>query len=141
MWPTPQTAPISAAWLIFRYRETMVVTAITWSGSVACRIPKKKPSATMESRLIIFVQCGCPALSGQPLIRCHESFCTLRGGNDASGAAARSQEIEKLFHASAGLCRYVEDPHPRPHRSVEDVGRGGGDRTHDLRLKRPLLYH
>ena len=20
-------------------------------------------------------------------------------------------------------------------------GRGGGDRTHDLRLKRPLLYH
>jgi hypothetical protein len=23
----------------------------------------------------------------------------------------------------------------------EDVGRGGGDRTHDLRLKRPLLYH
>jgi hypothetical protein len=21
------------------------------------------------------------------------------------------------------------------------VGRGGGDRTHDLRLKRPLLYH
>ena len=22
-----------------------------------------------------------------------------------------------------------------------DVGRGGGDRTHDLRLKRPLLYH
>ena len=25
--------------------------------------------------------------------------------------------------------------------SEEDVGRGGGDRTHDLRLKRPLLYH
>jgi hypothetical protein len=23
----------------------------------------------------------------------------------------------------------------------EMVGRGGGDRTHDLRLKRPLLYH
>jgi hypothetical protein len=23
----------------------------------------------------------------------------------------------------------------------EDIGRGGGDRTHDLRLKRPLLYH
>ena len=21
------------------------------------------------------------------------------------------------------------------------LGRGGGDRTHDLRLKRPLLYH
>jgi hypothetical protein len=23
----------------------------------------------------------------------------------------------------------------------ERFGRGGGDRTHDLRLKRPLLYH
>jgi hypothetical protein len=23
----------------------------------------------------------------------------------------------------------------------EGDGRGGGDRTHDLRLKRPLLYH
>jgi hypothetical protein len=23
----------------------------------------------------------------------------------------------------------------------EKTGRGGGDRTHDLRLKRPLLYH
>jgi len=23
----------------------------------------------------------------------------------------------------------------------EKAGRGGGDRTHDLRLKRPLLYH
>jgi hypothetical protein len=27
----------------------------------------------------------------------------------------------------------------RPIRKM--VGRGGGDRTHDLRLKRPLLYH
>ncbi|MGA2846038.1 MAG: hypothetical protein ABSF68_11510 [Candidatus Acidiferrales bacterium] len=36
----------------------------------------------------------------------------MRGSNDASGAAARSQEIEKLFHASAGLYRYVEDYHP-----------------------------
>ena len=26
-------------------------------------------------------------------------------------------------------------------RKKRNVGRGGGDRTHDLRLKRPLLYH
>ncbi len=25
--------------------------------------------------------------------------------------------------------------------ALRDFGRGGGDRTHDLRLKRPLLYH
>jgi hypothetical protein len=24
---------------------------------------------------------------------------------------------------------------------ISKFGRGGGDRTHDLRLKRPLLYH
>jgi hypothetical protein len=26
-------------------------------------------------------------------------------------------------------------------RIIKVFGRGGGDRTHDLRLKRPLLYH
>jgi hypothetical protein len=25
--------------------------------------------------------------------------------------------------------------------NIVEFGRGGGDRTHDLRLKRPLLYH
>jgi hypothetical protein len=29
---------------------------------------------------------------------------------------------------------------PKPFAYLE-FGRGGGDRTHDLRLKRPLLYH
>jgi hypothetical protein len=29
----------------------------------------------------------------------------------------------------------------KANRITESLGRGGGDRTHDLRLKRPLLYH
>ena len=53
VWPTPHSAPIKEASLIVRWRATMVVTAMTWSGSVAWRIPKKKPSAMMESKLII----------------------------------------------------------------------------------------
>ena len=29
VWPTPQSAPITAAWRMLRWRLTMVVTAIT----------------------------------------------------------------------------------------------------------------
>src|SRR4051812_12983245 len=38
----------------------MVVTAITWSGSVAWRMPRKKPTAMMENKPINFslVQSG-----------------------------------------------------------------------------------
>jgi hypothetical protein len=35
-----------------------------------------------------------------------------------------------------GIPEYI-----RSDNGPEFVGRGGGDRTHDLRLKRPLLYH
>src|ERR1700682_2655300 len=32
----------------------MVVTAITWSGSVAWRIPRKNPTARMESKVTMY---------------------------------------------------------------------------------------
>jgi hypothetical protein len=34
-----------------------------------------------------------------------------------------------------------DDLRDRKSLDLREVGRGGGDRTHDLRLKRPLLYH
>jgi hypothetical protein len=36
---------------------------------------------------------------------------------------------------------YFEDKRCEKLRYLKGFGRGGGDRTHDLRLKRPLLYH
>src|SRR5579864_3583211 len=45
--------PIRAARLAFRCWLTIVLTAITWSGSVACRIPRKNPITMMESNPII----------------------------------------------------------------------------------------
>ena len=53
VWPMPQATPIKAERLTLCSRETMVLTAITWSGSVACRMPRKNPMATMVSRPII----------------------------------------------------------------------------------------
>src|SRR5450755_2021036 len=41
--PTPQAAPISAEPTTLRSRLTIVAMATTWSASVACRIPRKKP--------------------------------------------------------------------------------------------------
>ena len=41
--PTPQAAPISAEPATLRSRLTIVAMATTWSASVACRIPRKKP--------------------------------------------------------------------------------------------------
>jgi hypothetical protein len=49
---------MKAAWLTLLWRATIVVTAITWSGSVAWRMPRKKPKATMESKLIT-ARLGC----------------------------------------------------------------------------------
>jgi hypothetical protein len=45
--------PISPAFTIERSRLTIVDTAITWSGSVACRIPRKNPIARMANPLVI----------------------------------------------------------------------------------------
>jgi hypothetical protein len=53
VWPNPQSAPISAAGRMLLWRLAIVVTAMTWSGSVAGRMPRKKPSARMESSGVI----------------------------------------------------------------------------------------
>src|SRR6266478_4418426 len=71
---------------MLRWRLTMVVTAMTWSGSVAWRMPRKKPSAMTESRVII---------EGSV----HEDFGFFNG----DGAPIRGS-TEKLFHA-VRICR------------------------------------
>ena len=49
VWPQPQRIPIRPALAIERSRLTIVDTAITWSGSVACRIPRKNPMVRTAS--------------------------------------------------------------------------------------------
>ena len=48
VWPTPQNAPTSAPAPKRRVRATMVATATTWSGSVACWTPKSRPSSMTD---------------------------------------------------------------------------------------------
>src|SRR6267154_2222804 len=45
-----------AAWRILRWRLTIVVTAMTWSGSVAWRMPRKNPRAMMDSKVPIYFE-------------------------------------------------------------------------------------
>src|SRR5260370_41796545 len=75
---------MSPALAIERWRLTIVDTAITWSGSVACRIPRKNPMVRMASPLVkqahLFSEFQGPA---------HRSITemeeTLRGKMDAAG--------------------------------------------------------
>ena len=53
VWPIPQKMPVSAAFSRLRWRLTIVVTATTWSGSVAWRIPRKNPTAIIDRKLIM----------------------------------------------------------------------------------------
>ena len=62
VWPIPHTLPIRAALRIERCRLTIVPMAMTWSGSVAWRIPRKKPRETIDISVIT----GLHALSEPP---------------------------------------------------------------------------
>src|SRR5207249_7337322 len=72
VWPMPQSMPMSDAWRIDRCPLTMVLTAITWSGSVACRIPKKKPTA-MTARKVTMLE-----RSQKPEVRMKLVDCAVR---------------------------------------------------------------
>ena len=50
--PSPQAAPIIAEPRTERWRLTIVAIATTWSGSVACRMPRKKPRTRREKTLV-----------------------------------------------------------------------------------------
>ena len=54
VWPIPHRLPMRAAPHAVFWRVTIVATAMTWSGSVACRIPSSNPS-TMIGRLVMVV--------------------------------------------------------------------------------------
>ena len=75
VWPMPQSTPISAAAPTRRCRATMVVTAITWSGSVACRMPRKKPRRRIDTRGATRAPPHVPA-PRRPI--CDRAFATIR---------------------------------------------------------------
>src|ERR1700693_1865164 len=53
VWPQPQRMPMSAAFGMERSRLTIVETAMTWSGSVAWRMPSRNPMVKMARPLVI----------------------------------------------------------------------------------------
>src|SRR5260370_42672356 len=106
--------PMSPALAIERSRLTIVETAITWSGSVACRIPRKNPMVRMASPLVkqahLFSEFQGPA---------HRSITemeeTLRGKMDAAGVY--SSRKDRM--SSVGACGGGAPPPP-----TEEKGRG-----------------
>ena len=51
VWPMPHRTPMMPACPMLRWRLTIVETAITWSGSVAWRMPRRNPRPITASRL------------------------------------------------------------------------------------------
>ena len=43
VWPSPHSAPMTVVWKKRLLRARIVVTAMTWSASVACRMPSRNP--------------------------------------------------------------------------------------------------
>src|SRR5260370_40596480 len=89
--------PMSPALAIERSRLTIVETAITWSGSVACRIPRKNPMVRMASPLVkqahLFSEFQGPA--HRSITEMEETF---RGKMDAAG----------VYHSAKSGNRFVE---------------------------------
>src|SRR5580658_8611672 len=67
VWPTPHRIPIRPACRMLRCRLTMVVTAMTWSGSVAWRMPSRNPTPITVSKFTICAIKAEPELYHPPL--------------------------------------------------------------------------
>lgn len=99
-----------------RVQNIRAISSVRSAGglSVPLNITKFQRKATLSKHRSQFMACkhGAPIEALVPPLR-HFSYCRL----------LPPRKTAKVFETN-GI-----------------VGRGGGDRTHDLRLKRPLLYH
>jgi len=93
-------------------------------------------------------------LAGMPLDRVSillgHSSMRITERHYAPWTRSRQEQIEADLRAAWSNDPLIKEVHAgytaRPAArtrvfSRRRIGRGGGDRTHDLRLKRPLLYH
>src|SRR6266498_1906871 len=112
----PHRLPMRAALQALRCRLTIVATAMTWSGSIACRIPRRSPSR-MIGRLAI-VAVPFPPLPGR--------VCGVEDPFDQSrwqveGAPARAPPDRRLSVPPRTTSATTSAAHVR--------GRGGDDTT------------
>ena len=77
-----------------------------------------------------------------PSLRCANHAGTLRARSRRCATRRSSESLDKAgeLRAIVRKARFVRKWDRKPLKTIW-FGRGGGDRTHDLRLKRPLLYH
>ena len=104
--PMPHKLPIRAAPQALRCRLTIVDTAITWSASVACRMPRRKPS-TITGRLVMLVARFLPHRGGSGRTGCRDPY--LRQVDAPIGASNRQQECT----IEAGSRPHLPEPYER----------------------------
>ena len=112
VWPSPHSAPISVRCAKRRLRLRIVVTAMTWSASVAWRMPSRKPVCEREElghRVVSVVISYCNSLQLRRLT-IHYVDGRARIMGDGRRGAARSRPP-------------VDAPAPDGHRRPGRVGR------------------
>ena len=62
-------------------------------------------------------------------------------GNSSACHPCRDFHILPADDTPSNCCLLLPRESRKSFNVYQKTGRGGGDRTHDLRLKRPLLYH
>src|SRR5439155_25331742 len=124
VWPMPQSTPMSAAAPTRRCRATMVVTAITWSGSVACRMPRKKPRRTIDTGVATPFSSSGPRAQ-EPRLRERVGDDQEPGDRDDERARDRQVACEAAVHRQPG------EPAPRVDEDetdgAEHSGQSGGE--------------
>src|SRR6266404_1658922 len=91
---------MKAALAMERSRLTMVETAMTWSGSVAWRIPRKKPIARMANPLVMVHAASCRGVSRR------NSSCRLRLQH-----TGESRPAHHWYPAESRLFAVAQDAH------------------------------
>jgi integrase/recombinase XerD len=112
------------------------------------KVPKGHPHQFRDTFAVELLLAGVP-LDRVSMLLGHSSIC-LTERHYAPWTRSRQEQIEADLRAAWSNDPLIGEVHARYTAkraartlvfSRRRIGRGGGDRTHDLRLKRPLLYH
>ncbi len=112
------------------------------------KVPTGHPHRFRDTFAVELLLAGVP-LDRVSILLGHSSI-RITERHYAPWTRSRQEQIEADLRAAWGSDPVIGEVHAgytgkraarTPVLSRRRIGRGGGDRTHDLRLKRPLLYH
>jgi hypothetical protein len=103
-------------------------------------IPRCGMHAFRHTQASLLISSGASPVVAQRQLRHSDVRTTLENYVHVLGDEHR-RAAERVADQLRPVVTKVTKMEKQPNGFSRKPGRGGGDRTHDLRLKRPLLYH